>query len=97
MNLQEYRKATLVTEVAFLRQIIALAQLHQWRISLPRLRALARQAVGATLIVAELKSHGGQVTPAQKAWLAAFAQCGIAWYVWRPSDWPAIEHVLAAA
>ena len=46
------------------------------------------------LIAAELKSTAGRVTVDQEAWLGRFRQCGIAAFVWRPSDWFEIEDVL---
>lgn len=50
---------------------------------------------GPRLIVAELKSASGRVTPEQDAWLQAFADAGaeIAG-VWRPADWGYIAGVL---
>lgn len=41
------------------------------------------------MIVAELKSAVGRVTPEQREWLNAFESAGISAYVWRPEHWPA--------
>lgn len=50
---------------------------------------------GTRLIVAELKTDKGRITPAQEAWLQAFARVpDLRVYVWRPADWPAIEAIL---
>ena len=47
-------------------------------------------ARGGVVILAELKSEKGRVSPDQEYWIkAAGAQ------VWRPSDWPKIQKVLA--
>lgn len=52
------------------------------------------------LIFAELKRHTGRVSSAQSAWLMALARVDpaadrIEVHLWRPSDWPEIEGVLA--
>jgi hypothetical protein len=49
---------------------------------------------GAVLLVAELKSDTGTLTPAQSAWLAAFSAAGVLAFCWSPRDWPTIERVL---
>ena len=46
------------------------------------------------IIFAELKREGRHPTKAQQAWLDELKACGIETYVWRPSDWPAIERRL---
>ncbi len=38
------------------------------------------------LIVVELKTAVGRVTPAQKQWLEGLSGCGIETYLWRPQD-----------
>lgn len=51
---------------------------------------------GERVVVAELKTERGKVTPAQEEWLAAFRKIpAIEVYVWRPSDRDAIEEVLS--
>ena len=43
------------------------------------------------VVIAELKSDCGRVSPAQGDWLEDLAQCpGIEVYLWRPADWDAI-------
>ena len=46
------------------------------------------------LVVAELKTDKGRPTPDQRRWLDELAMAGVAAYLWRPSDWRAIEYVL---
>lgn len=50
------------------------------------------------LIVAELKSERGRLSPAQQRWIAGFRevqyQRGVRVFVWKPSDWEQIERVL---
>lgn len=41
--------------------------------------------------LAELKAEKGRLSPAQTTTIAELRSCGIEVYVWRPSDWPAIE------
>lgn len=38
------------------------------------------------MLVRELKREGGRTTPAQNAWLAAYAQCGVDTGIWTPTD-----------
>jgi len=48
------------------------------------------------LIVAELKSETGRVTPAQLAWLSELSAVpGVEVHLWRPSDWARVQRVLA--
>lgn len=49
----------------------------------------------AELIVVELKTDTGKVTPAQQAWLDALCACDIEAVVWRPRDFPAVTSRLA--
>lgn len=44
-----------------------------------------------TVILAELKSQRGQITPPQRQWGKAI---GPQWRLWRPLDWPAIQEEL---
>lgn len=46
------------------------------------------------LLVRELKSDRGRLTPEQKEWLAALAAVGVDVDVWRPRDLPTIERLL---
>lgn len=42
------------------------------------------------VIVAELKTNTGKMTPAQREWLDALNAAGVTAVVWRPRDWDAI-------
>ena len=47
------------------------------------------------LVLAELKTEKGKVSPAQVAWLERLEQCaGVEVYLWRPSHRDEIERVL---
>src|SRR5665213_1045292 len=47
------------------------------------------------LVLAELKSEHGRVTPEQRQWLAALSACpGTEVFVWRPSQWADVQRVL---
>lgn len=46
------------------------------------------------LLVRELKSDRGRLTPEQDLWLKALASAGVDVGVWRPKDLPEIEAVL---
>lgn len=53
-------------------------------------------ARGGRLLFLELKAEGGQVRPEQRRWLSCLRQVpGVEVYLLRPSDWPAIEQILA--
>lgn len=46
-------------------------------------------------IFAELKSERGQLSEAQRTWLAVLRDCpGAEVYLWKPSSWSEIEEVL---
>jgi hypothetical protein len=47
------------------------------------------------LLVVELKTDKGRVSPAQVEWLQVLTLCGVNARVWRPADWPTIEAALA--
>lgn len=47
------------------------------------------------LIVVEVKSQTGRVTPAQEAWLQRFQECGIETHVWRPDHWAVVTAALS--
>lgn len=42
------------------------------------------------IVVAELKTDKGRVTPEQSNWLERFRACGVEAYVWRPKDYNAV-------
>lgn len=46
------------------------------------------------LIWVELKAQRGKISPDQAAWIEALQACGQEVFVWRPSQWRIIEHVL---
>jgi VRR-NUC domain len=89
-----------VSEAAFMASVRELAALTGWRVlhiydhcssgGFPDLLMARRDR----LVAAELKSERGRVRPAQTDWLAALKQTGCEVFVWRPSDWPAVERTL---
>jgi NMD protein affecting ribosome stability and mRNA decay len=91
------------TEKQFADKVVALAQLTGWRVyrtwisirSPAGFPDLVLAKPGRKLIIAELKSERGRLTPAQREWLELLKQVqGIDVYIWRPSDWKVIESVL---
>lgn len=48
----------------------------------------------ACVAFAELKSDTGRLRPAQADWIRCLHTAGAIAYVWRPRDWPRIEHFL---
>lgn len=46
---------------------------------------------GGELIFAELKSATGRLTAEQRRWIEALDGAGANSFVWKPSDWDAIE------
>jgi len=46
------------------------------------------------VIIAELKAEGEKPSSQQVDWLDELRACGIDTYVWRPSDWAAIQEIL---
>jgi hypothetical protein len=90
-----------VTEKAFLRQVTDLAHILGWspyhttfskwsEAGWPDL-ALVRSG---RLILAELKSEKGRLTPAQQVWLDRLRECPVEVYLWRPSDLEQIAQIL---
>jgi hypothetical protein len=49
---------------------------------------------GTRLLVSELKAERGRLTPAQQAWLEAFAGAGIETHIWRPAQLEELVEVL---
>jgi hypothetical protein len=50
---------------------------------------------GQPLLIAELKSREGKLTLEQMQWMEFLRQAqGIETYLWRPADWPTIQHLL---
>lgn len=54
------------------------------------------RATDSRLIFAELKKETGTLSAEQALWLDLLRLCGAEVYVWRPSDLPAVQEVLAA-
>ena len=91
-----------LSEKNFSQQVVDLAQLLGWKVyrtwisfhspaGFPDL-VLVR---GDRLIMAELKSEKGQLTPAQEEWLEILRVTGKAEiYLWRPSDFEQIVGIL---
>jgi hypothetical protein len=48
------------------------------------------------ILVIELKSQTGKLTPEQEGWLYAFGEAGVDWRLFRPEDWlsGAVERAL---
>ncbi len=94
----------MVPEATFLGQVRAFAVLHGWRVyhthdsrrSEPGFPDLVMVRKGR-LVFAELKAEGGRFRPGQKDWLADLGDVGapVAAYLWKPSNWDAIEEVLS--
>ena len=100
-----------VRERDFQRTVVAYARLRGWLVGFtwrslhspfgePDLRLLrAGEPAGAgtpgRLVWAELKTETGQPTAEQYEWLYLGHLAGIECFLWRPSDWPEIEAVLA--
>jgi len=91
-----------VPESEFLQQVKDLAKLCGWLVyhtldsrgsdaGFPDLVLVRRGRV----VFAELKSETGKATPMQQRWLIELGNAGAAVHLWRPSDWPQIEAVIA--
>lgn len=50
---------------------------------------------GNCLIFAELKAEKGKLSPEQENWWRDLLNAGANFKIWRPSDWPEIERILA--
>jgi hypothetical protein len=91
-----------LTEKEWQAQVLELAGLLGWATYHPWLSihsprgwpdlALVRPP---RLLLVELKSEKGKVTPAQQHWLELLGACpGVEAHVWRPSDWDAVTEIL---
>ena len=96
-----------LSEAQWAREVKEYAQAHGWRVAHMRAVQLASGrwttpnegdegfpdwvfARDGEVILAELKKQSGRETPSQRAWLDT--ACG---YLWRPSDWDAVQRRLA--
>lgn len=95
-----------MTEKAFLDLVVRAAHLNGWRVyhthdsrrseaGYPDL-TMVRERAGCTrsLIFVELKTEKGRLSEVQQMWIHGLSAASQRVYVWRPSDWPAIERVL---
>ncbi len=48
------------------------------------------------IVWAELKRERGRLRPTQRRILADLRRAGAEVYLWKPSDWPAIQHTLTS-
>ena len=98
------------TEQAFMARVVGAARAAGWLVYHPYrsdrstpgfpdlvcVRPPTAHEPQGRLLFAELKSASGQVSSEQVTWLRALATVpGIACYLWRPTDWPAIVQTLA--
>lgn len=96
---------TAPSEAQFQRAVVDLAHLRGW---LVMHIADSRRSLGAgwpdlflvhqrtgQVVVAELKSPNGRVSPAQQEWIRAFAAAGTTVHVWRPAHF-ATGHIQQA-
>lgn len=81
-------------------QVVEAARLMGWRVyhthdsrrSAPGWPDLA--LVRDRLVMAELKTETGRVSPEQQQWLALLTAAGVETYLWRPSDLDDVLEVL---
>jgi hypothetical protein len=89
-------------EASFQAAVVELAILRKW---LVHYNSDSRRATAGLpdlillrpprLVIAELKTEKGRLSPEQAAWLAGLAKCpGVEAFVWRPRDMDEIEGVL---
>ena len=91
-----------VTEKDFLHQVKDLGRLYRWRTYHPWLSVHSERGWPdiamcrpPRLILAELKTDRGKVTPHQAEWLELLGACpGVETYLWRPADFDTIAEVL---
>lgn len=101
----------MISEEEFLGQIIELAHLYQWRVHHVRpawtnkgWRTPIQGDVGfpdlvlarsPRVIIAEVKSEKGRLTPEEREWLTEVDTCvGVESYLWRPRMWDDIVGIL---
>jgi hypothetical protein len=92
-DLAEHDWQTRVVDLARLRGWLVYHP-HDSRLSEPGWPDLA-MVRGGRLILAELKSPHGRLTPKQATWLEALRFVrGIEVHHWQPDDWPTVTEVL---
>ena len=97
------RSITLQNEKQFQVALREYAELMGWKvfatwhsIHSPKGEPDLRLVRPPRVVFAELKSERGKLTPSQAEVISLLEECpGIEVYLWRPSDWDAIERVLA--
>ena len=89
------------TEAGFQQAVVEHAMWHGWSVYHTWLAVRSREGFpdlvlvrGERLVFAELKSMRGKVSDAQAHWLGILEITAAEVFMWRPSDWPAIEKVL---
>lgn len=98
-----------MTEAQFQKRITDAATLYGWRWyhapdNVPTARGKRQKIVrgfpdlvlvrGERLILAEVKTRTGKISPAQHEWLADLADTPVESYLWRPADWAEILSIL---
>lgn len=99
-----------ITEAQWQATVVELAQLHGWSVVHHRpartdqgwRTAVSYDGAGwpdlillrDRLVVAELKSARGRLTPDQQAWIALLTDAGVETYVWRPDQFDDVAKVL---
>lgn len=93
----------MLSEKSFQSQVIEMARLLGWWCyhTYDSRRCVAgfpdlhlSHAQKKRVVFAELKTDKGRLSAYQSAWIAHLREAGAEVYVWRPSDWPAIEEAL---
>jgi len=92
-----------LSEKHFQQAVLDFAAYNGWKLRYHTLTSIGSQpgfpdlvlVRAPRLIFAELKTEKGRLTIEQSRWLEALWDCGQEAFCWRPSDWPAIERVLA--
>ena len=91
-----------LTEKQWLRQVTDLARLYRWHVYHPWLSIRSERGWPDVamvrpprLILAELRTDRGKVTPHQQEWLDLLGACpGVETHLWRPSDFDRIAEVM---
>jgi hypothetical protein len=91
-----------ITEKAWLAQVVELAGLCRWEhyhawLSIHSPRGWPDLALcrPPRLVLAELKTERGVVSPDQARWIELLGECpGVEVYLWRPSDFDQVREIL---